>query len=162
MSVIDEMLKANEQYAKQGEPGTDLTPPSRAATVVTCMDARFFPSRVLGLEEGEAHVIRNAGGRTPEALRSLVISQRLLGTKAIAVVQHTECGMLTFSNEDLYAKVKQDLGADASEIDFLPFADLEQNVRDDVAFLKKSPLIAGDTEIRGFVYDVKTRRLTEV
>jgi carbonic anhydrase len=162
MSVIDEMLKANEEYARQGERGGDLTPPSRAVTVVTCMDARFFPSRVLGLEEGEAHVIRNAGGRTPEALRSLVVSQRLLGTKAIAVVQHTECGMLTFSNEELYAKVKEDLGADASEIDFLPFADLEQNVRDDVAFLKKSPLIADDTEIRGFVYDVKTRRLTEV
>jgi carbonic anhydrase len=162
MSVIDEMLKANEEYARQGGRGGDLTPPSRAVTVVTCMDARFFPSRVLGLEEGEAHVIRNAGGRTPEALRSLVVSQRLLGTKAIAVVQHTECGMLTFTNEDLYAKVKQDLGADASEIDFLPFADLEQNVRDDVALLKRSPLIADDTEIRGFVYDVKTRRLTEV
>jgi carbonic anhydrase len=162
MSVIDEMVKANEEYANQGQPAGDLSPPSRAVTVVTCMDARFFPSRVLGLEEGEAHVIRNAGGRTPEALRSLVISQRLLGTKAIAVVQHTECGMLTFSNEDLYAKVKQDLGADASEIDFLPFADLEQNVRDDVAFLKQSPLIADDTEIRGFVYDVKSRRLSEV
>jgi carbonic anhydrase len=91
-----------------------------------------------------------------------VISQRLLGTKAIAVIQHTDCGMLTFRNEDLYAKVREDLGTDASEIDFLPFKDLEQNIREDVAFLRNSPLIADDTEIRGFVYDVKTRALTEI
>jgi carbonic anhydrase len=130
--------------------------------IVTCMDARLLPARFLGLEEGEAHVIRNAGGRTPEALRSLVISQRLLGTNAVAVIQHTDCGMLTFKNEDLYAKVKEDLGEDASHIDFLPFPDLEQNVREDVAFLKSSPLIPEEIEIRGFVYDVHTRRLTPV
>jgi carbonic anhydrase len=126
------------------------------------MDARFFPSRVLGLEEGEAHIIRNAGGRTPEALRSLVISQRLLGTNSIAVIQHTDCGMQKVTNEDVYAKVRDDLGADAREIDFLPFADLEQNIREDVAFLRNSPLIADGTEIRGFVYDVETRELTQV
>ena len=107
-------------------------------------------------------MIRNAGGRTPEALRSLVISQRLLGTNAIAVIQHTGCGMLKFTNEDLYAKVKEDLGADAGAIDFLPFSDLEENIREDVAFLRNSPLIADETEIRGFVYDVETRALTEV
>jgi carbonic anhydrase len=126
------------------------------------MDARLDVYRILGLQEGEAHVIRNAGGRAPEALRSLVISQRLLGTKAIMVIQHTECGMLTFSNEDLYAKVEEELGADARDIDFLPFADLDENVRGDVEFLKRSPLIPDDVEIRGFVYDVKTRRLREV
>jgi carbonic anhydrase len=162
MSVIDELIEANARYASGKPPGGDLQPPSRQLAVVTCMDARFFPSQVLGLGEGEAHVIRNAGGRTPEALRSLVLSQRLLGTNAIAVVQHTECGMLTFKNEDIYAKVKEDLGEDASDIDFMPFPDLEQNVREDVEFLKKHPLIGDDSEIRGFVYDVKTRRLTEV
>jgi carbonic anhydrase len=107
-------------------------------------------------------VIRNAGGRTPEALRSLVISQRLLGTEAVMVVQHTDCGMLTFTNEDLYAKVEQDLGADAREIDFLPFPDLDRNVRADVDFLRQSPLISDAIEIRGFVYDVETRRVREV
>jgi carbonic anhydrase len=163
MSVIDELLAANERYASAlGEVATPALPPSRRVAIVTCMDARLLPARFLGLEEGEAHVIRNAGGRTPEALRSLVISQRLLGTNAVAVIQHTDCGMLTFKNEDLYAKVKQDLGEDASRIDFLPFADLEQNVRDDVAFLKDSPLIPDEIEIRGFVYHVHTRRLTPV
>jgi len=107
-------------------------------------------------------VIRNAGGRTPEAVRSLVISQRLLGTEAVMVVQHTDCGMLTFHNEDLYAKVEQDLGQDVSDIDFLPFSDLEHNVRADVEFLKDSPLIPEDIEIRGFVYDVESRRVREV
>ncbi len=163
MSVIDELLAANERYASGlGEVATPALPPSRRVAIVTCMDARLLPARFLGLEEGEAHVIRNAGGRTPEALRSLVISQRLLGTNAVAVIQHTDCGMLTFKNEDLYAKVKQDLGEDASRIDFLPFSDLERNVRDDVAFLKDSPLIPDEIEIRGFVYDVHTRRLTPV
>jgi carbonic anhydrase len=163
MSVIDELLAANERYASAlGEVATPALPPSRRVAIVTCMDARLLPARFLGLEEGEAHVIRNAGGRTPEALRSLVISQRLLGTNAVAVMQHTDCGMLTFKNEDLYAKVKEDLGEDASHIDFLPFPDLEQNVREDVAFLKSSPLIPEEIEIRGFVYDVHTRRLTPV
>jgi carbonic anhydrase len=163
MSVIDELLAANERYASAlGEVATPALPPSRRVAIVTCMDARLLPARFLGLEEGEAHVIRNAGGRTPEALRSLVISQRLLGTNAVAVIQHTDCGMLTFKNEDLYAKVKEDLGEDASHIDFLPFPDLEQNVREDVAFLKSSPLIPEEIEIRGFVYDVHTRRLTPV
>jgi carbonic anhydrase len=163
MSVIDELLAANERYASAlGEVATPALPPSRRVAIVTCMDARLLPARFLGLEEGEAHVIRNAGGRTPEALRSLVISQRLLGTNAVAVIQHTDCGMLTFKNEDLYAKVKEDLGEDASHIDFLPFPDLEQNVREDVAFLKSSPLIPEEIEIRGSVYDMHTRRLTPV
>jgi carbonic anhydrase len=163
MSVIDDLVQANEHYANAlGETSAPPLPPARKVAIVTCMDARLVPARFLGLEEGDAHVIRNAGGRAPEALRSLVISQRLLGTNAVAVIQHTDCGMLTFSNEDVYAKVKEDLGADASGIDFLPFGNLQQNVRDDVAFLKDSPLIPDDVEIRGFVYDVGTRRLSEV
>jgi carbonic anhydrase len=163
MSVIDELVDANDHYANAlGEVAFPPVPPARKVAIVTCMDARLIPARFLGLEEGDAHVIRNAGGRTLDALRSLVISQRLLGTNAIAVIQHTDCGMLKFSNEELHAKVKDDLGADASDIDFLPFPDLEQNVRDDVRFLADSPLISDDTEIRGFVYDVRTRRLVEV
>jgi carbonic anhydrase len=136
--------------------------PARRLAVVTCMDARFFPSQVLGLEEGDAHVIRNAGGRAADALRSLVISQRLLGTNSITVIQHTDCGMQSFTNEELYARVKDELGAVASDIDFLPFTDLEQNLHDDLEFLRNSPLIADDTEIRGFVYDVESRELTQI
>jgi carbonic anhydrase len=126
------------------------------------MDARILPEEAFGVEEGDAHVIRNAGGLASEGLRSLVLSQRLLGTEAIAVIHHTDCGMLTFQNEDVHAKVKEDLGADSSGIDFMPFADLEQSVRDDVELLRGSPLIADGTEIRGFVYDVSSRRLSEV
>lgn len=162
MSVIDELVEANRHFADAlGQVEKPALPPRRKVALVTCMDARIVPARLFGLEEGDAHVIRNAGGRTPEALRSLVISQRLLGTEAVMVVQHTDCGMLTFTNEDLQAKVKDDLGADVSDVDFLPFADLEQNVRADVEFLKRSPLIPDDIDIRGFVYDVQTRRVHE-
>lgn len=162
MSVSDELLQANNEYARTFDRGNLPMPPARRLAVVTCMDARIIPSRQLGLEEGDAHVIRNAGGRSRDALRSLVISQRLLGTNEIAVIHHTDCGMLTFTNPDLHAKVKQDLGADASAIDFLPFSDLEESVREDVAFLLSSPLIPANVVIRGFVYDVKTGKLNEV
>ena len=163
MGVIDELVQANEHFADAlGEVESPPLPPARKVAIVTCMDARIVPARIFGLEEGDAHVIRNAGGLAREALRSLVISQRLLETNAIMVIHHTDCGMLTFKNEDVREKVKQDLGADASDIDFMPFGDLEQSVRDDVSFLRESPLIADDTEVRGFVYDVGTRRLSEV
>jgi carbonic anhydrase len=162
MSVIDELLDANNEYASTFDRGNLPMPPARRLAVVTCMDARIIPSRQLGLEEGDAHVIRNAGGRTRDALRSLVISQRLLGTNEIAVIHHTDCGMLTFTNPQLRAKVKQELGADSSEIDFLPFSDVEESVREDVKFLLSSPLIGRDVLIRGFIYDVRTGRLSEV
>jgi carbonic anhydrase len=162
MSVTDELLQSNESYASGFSKGDLAMPPARKTIVVTCMDARLLPSRFLGLEEGDAHVIRNAGGRVQDALRSIVISQRLLGTNEVLVIHHTDCGMQTFKNEDLYAKVEQDLGADASGIDFLPFPDLEQSVRDDVEFLKSSPLVPDDISIRGFVYDVKSGKVSEV
>jgi carbonic anhydrase len=162
MSVTDELIQANESYASGFTKGDLPMPPAKKTIVVACMDARLLPSRFLGLEEGDAHVIRNAGGRAQDALRSIVISQRLLGTNEVLVIHHTDCGMLTFKNEDLYSKVKEDLGADASDIDFLPFSDLEQSVRDDVEFLKDSPLVPDDVSVRGFVYDVKSGKVTEV
>jgi carbonic anhydrase len=164
VSAIDEIVQANEHYASAlGELAQPPPlPPAKHLAIVTCMDARIVPARIFDLREGDAHVIRNAGGSAREALRSLVISERLLGTKEIAVIKHTDCGMLTFKNEDLHAKVQEDLGQDTSDIDFLPFGDLDQGVRDDVAFLKDSPLIPDDIDIRGFVYDVQTRRLSEV
>ena len=164
MTVIDELVQANEHFAGGAGELADnpAMPPARGVAILTCMDARIVPARIFGLEEGDAHVIRNAGGSAREGLRSLVISERLLGTKAVAVIKHTDCGMLTFENEDLHAKVKEDLDADSSDIDFLPFSDLEGAVRDDVRFLKDSPLVPDDIEVRGFVYDVRTRRLSEV
>jgi carbonic anhydrase len=162
MSGIERLLQANSEYARTFTRGDLPMRPARRLAVVTCMDARIVPSRQLGLEEGDAHIIRNAGGRARDALRSLVISQRLLGTNEVAVIHHTDCGMLTFTNPDLHAKVKQDLDADSTGIDFLPFTDLEESVREDVAFLLSSPLIPGDVQIRGFVYDVRTGKLSEV
>jgi carbonic anhydrase len=138
-------------------------PPARHVAVLTCMDARLDPARMLGLEEGDAHVIRNAGGRpTEDAIRSLVISQLLLGTREVVVIHHVECGMLSFSNDELRQKIRADLGADASGIDFLPFSDLAQSVRDDVAELRRSPLLLKDAPISGFIYDVKSGRLLPV
>jgi carbonic anhydrase len=162
MSVTDELIRNNEGYSSGFSKGDLAAPPGKKTLVLTCMDARLLPSRFLGLEEGDAHVVRNAGGRAQDALRSIVISQRLLGTEEVLVIHHTGCGMLTFQNPDLHAKVKEDLGADASDIDFLPFSDLEQSVRDDVKFLKDSPLVPDDVSIRGFVYDVTSGKVTEV
>jgi carbonic anhydrase len=163
MSVVQEFLKANEAYAANFQKGHLPMPPARHVAVLTCMDARLHPSRFLGLEEGDAHVIRNAGGRaSDDAIRSLVISEQLLGTNTIVVIHHTDCGMLTFSNSDLRAKIKQDLHANADSIDFLPFGNLEQSVRDDVATLKASPLIPENIEISGFIYDVESGKLIPV
>src|SRR3954469_11846655 len=162
MSTSDELLQANAEYARTFDRGDLPMPPSRKLAILTCMDARIVPSHAFGIQEGEAHVIRNAGGRARDATRSLVISQRLLGTNEIAVIHHTDCGMLTFTNRDLHAKVKQDLDVDSSSIDFLPFSDVEESVREDVAFLLSSPLIPGNIGIRGFVYDVRTGKLNKV
>jgi carbonic anhydrase len=162
MPVIDELLRANERYAGTFDRGGLPLPPARGLAILTCMDARILPSRAFGLEEGDAHVIRNAGGRARDALRSLIISQRLLGTREVAVIHHTDCGMLTFNNRDLREKVRQDLGQDTGEFDFLPFQDLDASVREDVEFLTATQLLDPATIIRGFVYDVQSGRLREV
>jgi len=162
MAVTDALIVANARYAAGFALGDLPLPPARRVAIVTCMDARILPSRALGLREGDAHVIRNAGGLARDALRSLVISQQLLGTREIVVIHHTDCGMLTFTNEQLQAKVRTDLGADASGIDFQPFTDLEQSVADDVSFLRESPLLLDGVPVRGFVYDVRNGRLAEV
>jgi carbonic anhydrase len=155
-------VKANEAYARAFGRGNLPLPPARKIAILTCMDAQILPGKAFDLEEGDAHVIRNAGGRARDALRSLVISQRLLGTTEVAVVHDTDCGMLTFTNRDLRAKVHQDLGRDAGEFDFQPFQDLDASVREDVEFLVGSELLDPKTLIRGFVYDVTTGRLREV
>ena len=162
MAVIQEFIKANQAYAAQFHKGDLPLPPGRKVAVLACMDARLDPARNLGLEEGDAHVIRNAGGRAADALRSLVISEQLLATNTIVIIHHTDCGMLTFTNDQIHAKIKQELHADADHIAFLPFSNLEQSVRDDITFLKSSPLIPKNIEIKGFIYDVKTGKLHAV
>ena len=162
MSLVDEIRAANEAYAEGFTHGDLPMPPGRRAVVIACMDARLDPAKALGLEEGDAHVIRNAGGRAADALRSLVISQQLLGTNEVIVLHHTDCGMLTFENATLQGICRERLGVDATDIDFLPFGDLEQSVRDDVALIRSSPLIPDNITVYGFIYDVKSGRIHEV
>ena len=163
MGIRDEIAEANDRYAAGFAKGDLAPPPARRFAVLACMDARFDPARALGLEEGDAHVIRNAGGRaSDDALRSLVISQQLLGTREVIVVHHTDCGMVTFTNDDLRGRLREIFGVDASGTDFLPFSDLEQSVRDDVATIRSSPLIPAEVAVTGYVYDVRTGKLAEV
>jgi carbonic anhydrase len=163
MSQAQEFVSANQQYAAGFTKGDLPAPPARRVAVLVCMDARIDPAKALGLQEGDAHVIRNAGGRASEdALRSLIISQQLLGTQEVVVIHHTDCGMLTFSDDQLRSQLRERFDADASHIAFLPFPDLAQSVRDDVAAIRRSPFIAPETAISGFIYDVRTGALTPV
>jgi carbonic anhydrase len=163
VGVIDDLLAANARYAATFTNGELPGAPRLKVAILTCMDARIDPARALGLDEGDAHVIRNGGGRADEsAIRSLVISYRLLGARTFMVVHHESCGMMSFTNDELRAQLRDELGADASSVDFMPFTDLDESVRDDVRTLRDSPLIPNDIEIRGFVYDVHTGRLREV
>ena len=163
MSVRDQIQAANERYAATFTKGELPMPPARRFAVVTCMDARLDPARLLGLEEGDAHVIRNAGGLvSDDALRSLVISHWLLGTQEAFVIAHTDCGMLTFTNDELRQKLADEAGADASGIDFLPFSNFDESVRASVRRIHESPLVPDSFAASGFVYDVRSGRLREV
>jgi carbonic anhydrase len=162
MSVTDELIHNNENYARSFKKGDLAMPPSRRVAVLACMDARLDTHKILGLEEGEAHVIRNAGGvATDDAIRSLVISQRLLGTQEIILIHHTDCGMLTFKDDDVKGKIESEVGirpAFALEA----FASPECDVKQSIARIQASPFIPNKSSVRGFVYDVKTGRLNEV
>lgn len=162
MTVIDELLTNNEQYAAAFNNGGLPMPPARHVAIVVCMDARIDPEPALGIGLGDAHVIRNAGGRMADALRSLAISQTLLGTSEVAVIHHSDCGMLTFTDDSIRQKLRDERAVDASDVAFLPFGDLEQSVRDDLAAYQRSPLVRQDVPVRGFIYDVNTGRLAEV
>ena len=163
MPVLDELLAANERYAAGFDQG-DLPPSSaRHLAILVCMDARIDPAKILGLAEGDAHVLRNAGGRaSDDALRSLAIAHELLGTREVVVVHHTDCGMMSFTNDQLRQRLRARLGVDAAGIDFLPFSDLDQSVRDDVATIRASPLVPDDIAVSGVVYDVRSGRLRRV
>ena len=163
MPVLEEVRDANDRYASTFAKGDLAMPPGRRFAVVTCMDARLDPAKFLGLEEGDAHVIRNAGGLvTDDAIRSLVISHTLLGTQEAIVIAHTDCGMLTFTNEDIRAKLAEERGADASDVDFHPFSDVDESVRKSVRRIRESPLLPEGYTASGFVYDVRSGRIREV
>ncbi|KAL9593378.1 MAG: hypothetical protein Q9219_007581 [cf. Caloplaca sp. 3 TL-2023] len=165
-SVQENLIKSNGEYASGFSSGHLALPPAKKYTVVTCMDARIDPPGAFGISLGDAHVIRNAGGSAREALRSLVISEQLLGTKEILLIKHTDCGMLTFGNSDAHAVVEKQLGQGAKKelegMDFLPFGNLEQGVRDDVEYLKASKAIPDDVAISGWVYEVETGKVRAV
>src|SRR5918999_3846960 len=160
MSVTDELLKNNEAYAASFDKGDLPLPPAKKVAVVACMDARLIPTRVLGLNEGDAHVIRNAGGVvTDDEIRSLAISQRLLGTEEIILIHHTDCGMLTFTDDEFKRAVQNDTGIKpgwATEA----FPDPEEDVRRSIARIKANPFVPHKDAIRGFVFDVATGKLT--
>lgn len=162
MTATDELLQNNETYAASFDKADLPLPPGRKVAVVACMDARLNVYGVLGLTEGDAHVIRNAGGVvTDDAIRSLAISQRLLGTEEIILIHHTGCGMLTFTDDDFRAAIEQDTGIKpqwAAE----SFPELEADVRQSIARIKASPFISRKDSVRGFVYEVETGKLREV
>jgi len=162
MSVTDELLANAERYAEGFNRGGLPMPPAKRVAVLACMDARLNPYGLLGLNEGDAHVIRNAGGVvTDDEIRSLAISQRLLGTEEIILIHHTDCGMLTFKDDDFRAQIQQDTGIKPEWV-AEAFDDLEGDVRQSIARIKASPFIPKKDQVRGFVYDVETGRLSEV
>jgi carbonic anhydrase len=159
MSVVAEVTAANERYASGFDRGGLPMPPARKFAVVTCMDARLDPAGFLGLAEGDAHVIRNAGALVnDETIRSLVISHHLLGTEEAVVIGHSDCGMLTFTNDDLQDK----LGPEAESIDFQPFPDVAERVRESVETIRTHPLLPDSFGATGFIYDVRTGRIDPV
>jgi carbonic anhydrase len=162
VSRTDELVRNAERYADGFDKGDLPLPPALKVAVVACMDARVMPSYILGINEGDAHVIRNAGGViTDDEIRSLAISQRLLGTEEIILIHHTDCGMLTFTDDDFREQIEKDTGVKPQ---WAPesFKDLEQDVRQSIARIKSSPFIPHTDSVRGFIYEVETGRLREV
>jgi carbonic anhydrase len=162
VSTTDELLRNAEAYAAGFDQGDLPLPPARKIAVLACMDARLNPYGLLGLHEGDAHVIRNAGGVvTDDEIRSLSISQRLLGTEEIILIHHTDCGMLTFTDDDFKRSVQDDVGI-KPEWAAEAFPDLDEDVRQSIARIKASPFIPRKDSVRGFVYEVESGRLREV
>ena len=162
MSATDELLANNAEYAEKFDKGGLPLPPAKKVAIIACMDARVMPALILGLKEGEAHVIRNAGGVvTDDEIRSLAISQRLLGTEEVILIHHTDCGMLTFSDDEFRQAIQADTGIKPTW-SAEAFGDLEDDVRQSIARIKASPFIPRKDSVRGFVYDVETGKLNEV
>ncbi|ETI22822.1 hypothetical protein G647_06898 [Cladophialophora carrionii CBS 160.54] len=169
MSAIQKNVEAaSEAYSSSFTQGHLALPPAKKYLVLTCMDARIDPAQAFGISLGDAHVIRNAGASAQDALRSIIISQQLLGTHEIVLVKHTGCGMLTFKNEDAYGLVEKNLGSEAAAelksrgLDFLPFPQLEDAVKDDVQYLKNTKLVPDSVAISGWIYEVETGKTRRV
>ncbi|CZT24578.1 related to carbonic anhydrase [Ramularia collo-cygni] len=158
------LVASNEKYASNFDKGHLALPPAKKYLILTCMDARIDPAAAFGIELGDAHVIRNAGGNAKDGLRSVLISQHLLGTREIILIKHTGCGMLTFANADALKVVAGNVGAGvlASTFDFQPFPDLEQAVRDDVEWLKKHSALPQPVTVSGWVYEVETGKTKQI
>jgi carbonic anhydrase len=162
MSATDELLRNNEAYAEAFDKADLPLPPAKGVAVVACMDARLNVYGMLGLQEGDAHVIRNAGGViTDDEIRSLTISQRFLGTREIILIHHTDCGMLSFSDDEVKRQIQEETGI-KPEFALEAFTDLEGDVRQSIARIQASPFIPHKDAVRGFVYEVETGRLREV
>lgn len=164
MSKTDEALAANAEYARNFRLGHLPMPPARKLVIVACMDARMDLEPMLGLNPGDAHMLRNAGAIvTEDVLRSLVLSQQLQGTQEVLIISHTDCGMLKFKEEDLRAKLEAQMGpATLAPARFHAFSDLEENVRQQIQNVQSHPWIPKNISVRGFIYDVKSGRLQEV
>ena len=161
-SATEELLRNAERYAERFDKGDLPMPPGKGLAVVACMDARLNVYTLLGLEEGQAHVIRNAGGVvSDDVLRSLVISQRLLGTREVILVHHTDCGMLTFTDDQVKADIEADVGL-RPHFALEAFPDLERDIRQSIARIKASPFVPHKDSVRGFIYDVRSGALQEV
>ena len=162
MTVTDELVRAAERYAGAFDKPDLPAPPARHVAIVACMDARLNPYGLLGLREGDAHIIRNAGGVvTEDVIRSLTISQRLLGTREIVLLHHTECGMLSFRDDQVKDQIQAEVGI-RPHFALEAFADVEEDVRQSIARIQASPFVPHTDQVRGFVYDVRSGRLREV
>jgi carbonic anhydrase len=163
VSDIQSIILENKKYAEGFTGGNLPAHPSKKTAVVSCMDARISINDVLGLKVGEAHVIRNAGGLvTDDVLRSLIISHELLGTERIIIINHTECGMATFKDEDLQKRISEKYKSDASDIKFHSFGDIEENVKNQIKKIRSSPFLSDIISVLGFIYDVRSGKIREV
>ncbi|HEY6130008.1 MAG TPA: carbonic anhydrase [Candidatus Acidoferrum sp.] len=163
MSVFDELMEHNKAYAKRFDLGHLQTPPARKLVILTCMDSRMDLEQLLGLRVGDAHMIRNAGGiATDDAIRSLILSTHLLGTRAIAVIQHTQCGLMSITDEAFRWRLSTETGRDASHLSFHAFRDMDDNISEQVRRIREQPFLPKQIQVRGYAYDVTTGSLREI
>ncbi len=163
MSIMDSLAAANDRFAEDFAHGHLSMVPAKQFAIVTCMDPRLHPEKFLGLSIGDAHVIRNAGGRVSgDVIRSLIVSARLLRTREFVVIHHNDCSMLTFSNADLHHHLASETGFDATHIDFLPFSDIADSLREDIDAIRSSPYLPPHAVVSGFIYDVFSGRIERV
>ena len=163
MGVYEETLHANQRYAGGFALGHLPMPPGRKLAIVACMDARLTVEQLLGLATGDAHIIRNAGGLiTEDAIRSLILSTQLLGTRTIYVIQHTDCGMLTFQDHELRDRLTRETGHDAAHLHFHAFSDVEASVARQIQLIREIPFLPREIDVHGFLYDVRTGKLREI